>query len=378
METVNPLLPALRADTTSLLRRAGGLLDAVRGIQQEGNSVYWFEKGQSATKEKRWQNALDCYSNCLAIDASDWDAVVAQTRALIGVSKLPEAIDSLLVGIKSGLNLSILYYLFSSDEWLEIECALFDALRSEEKQKSSSLKDKLFSLWVADKKCAYNEYTTKIKTCLSIVQMGRKNWQKSIEMLEEMNELCAENHDAFHFELLGQCHCKLITISNHEHEVPAILAFDKSLEIDNTSARNFLSRAWVLRYQKEYDKALADYGSAIRMSSSKEMMFSSYSARAYTYEYILNKFDLAILDYNEMLKLYPNDAPTYSSIGDCMDYLGDYSGAIFNYSKAISLDCNEPNFWRGRGLAKRYFGDEVGEKQDLAQANKLEQQRSKK
>lgn len=41
MEPVNPLLPALRPDTPGLLRRASGMLEAVRGIQQEMNGDYW-------------------------------------------------------------------------------------------------------------------------------------------------------------------------------------------------------------------------------------------------------------------------------------------------------------------------------------------------
>lgn len=41
MEPVNPLLPALRADTPGLLRRAADLIGAVRGIQQEASADYW-------------------------------------------------------------------------------------------------------------------------------------------------------------------------------------------------------------------------------------------------------------------------------------------------------------------------------------------------
>ncbi len=42
MESVNPLLPALRPDTPALLRRTGSLLGAVQGIQQEASAEYWF------------------------------------------------------------------------------------------------------------------------------------------------------------------------------------------------------------------------------------------------------------------------------------------------------------------------------------------------
>lgn len=42
MEPVNPLFPALRSGTPSLLRRAGGLIDAVQSIQREASAEYWY------------------------------------------------------------------------------------------------------------------------------------------------------------------------------------------------------------------------------------------------------------------------------------------------------------------------------------------------
>lgn len=72
MEPANPLLPALGADTPSLLRRAGGLLNAVRGIQQEANAEYWYELGLVSKQAEDWQQALYCFDRVIKMDTTHW------------------------------------------------------------------------------------------------------------------------------------------------------------------------------------------------------------------------------------------------------------------------------------------------------------------
>lgn len=68
MEPVNPLLPALRPATSGLLRRAGGLLGAVRGIQQEASAEWWYERGMEHKLAERWSEASSCFDKALRID----------------------------------------------------------------------------------------------------------------------------------------------------------------------------------------------------------------------------------------------------------------------------------------------------------------------
>ena len=70
MEPVNPLLPALRADTPGLLRRAGSLIGAVHGIQQEASAEYWFEQGVKHKELSDWLQARFCFDKAVALD--DW------------------------------------------------------------------------------------------------------------------------------------------------------------------------------------------------------------------------------------------------------------------------------------------------------------------
>lgn len=65
MEPVNPLLPALRADTPALLRRAGSLLGSVQGIQQEASAEYWLELAMNSQVSSENYSAYAAKSEAL-------------------------------------------------------------------------------------------------------------------------------------------------------------------------------------------------------------------------------------------------------------------------------------------------------------------------
>lgn len=65
MEPINPLLPALRPDTPGLLCRAGGMLEAVRGIQQEASAEYWYGLAMAPSAESETRLAYAAKSEGL-------------------------------------------------------------------------------------------------------------------------------------------------------------------------------------------------------------------------------------------------------------------------------------------------------------------------
>ena len=60
----------------------------------------------------------------------------------------------------------------------------------------------------------------------------------------------------------------------------------------------------------------------------------------------------AIADYSKAIELNPNDAEAYSSRGVAKHHLEDYRGAIADYSKAIELNPNYTNAYFNRGVDK--------------------------
>ncbi len=93
MEPVNPLLPALRPDTPGLLRRAGSLINAVRGIQQESKS-YWFEKGIACKDAEKWEDAV-FYFGKIVNGQQDWQTHLLQGYCSCRAHKFAESLISL-------------------------------------------------------------------------------------------------------------------------------------------------------------------------------------------------------------------------------------------------------------------------------------------
>jgi tetratricopeptide (TPR) repeat protein len=68
----------------------------------------------------------------------------------------------------------------------------------------------------------------------------------------------------------------------------------------------------------------------------------------------------AIADYNEAIRLNPNDAVAYYNRGNAKSDLGDNQGAIADYNEAIRLNPNDAEAYYNRGVVKSDLGDNQG------------------
>ena len=66
----------------------------------------------------------------------------------------------------------------------------------------------------------------------------------------------------------------------------------------------------------------------------------------------LSQHAAAILDYNQLIRLYPNDAKAYARRGVSKEGLGQYSAAILDYNEAIRLDPDDEPMLTGGLLRK--------------------------
>ncbi|REJ92440.1 MAG: tetratricopeptide repeat protein [Planctomycetota bacterium] len=69
------------------------------------------------------------------------------------------------------------------------------------------------------------------------------------------------------------------------------------------------------------------------------------------------KLERSIEDFNEAIRLDPQQARFWSDRGVSRHRLGDLDGAIADYTEAIRLDPGESHFWFSRGLARAYQRD---------------------
>jgi tetratricopeptide (TPR) repeat protein len=88
----------------------------------------------------------------------------------------------------------------------------------------------------------------------------------------------------------------------------------------------------------------------------------------------------AIADFDQAIKLAPNDANAYKQRGKAHqefalfsnDTKQEYQRAIADFDQAIKLAPNDADAYKRRGDARKAFGDEAGAAVDYAQAEKLQ------
>jgi len=83
----------------------------------------------------------------------------------------------------------------------------------------------------------------------------------------------------------------------------------------------------------QFDKAIEDYGEAIRFHPGST---STFNNRAIAYEEI-EKFDKAIADYDQVIRITPKDADGYVDRGYAYFTKGSYKEAASDFEKAVQL-----------------------------------------
>jgi tetratricopeptide (TPR) repeat protein len=125
-----------------------------------------------------------------------------------------------------------------------------------------------------------------------------------------------------------------------------------------------LSRGMSLRRLGQPDRALHDYGTAIRL---KPDYSNAYNSRCYLHA-ILNRLQEAIKDCNEAVRLDPNNQYAYDSRAFSYLKLGMFDASIADYNVALRLEPDRPYSLFGRGVARYRKGDRNGGNADMAAA----------
>ena len=124
----------------------------------------------------------------------------------------------------------------------------------------------------------------------------------------------------------------------------------------------------------QQDKAIRDYNEAIRLDPNNVAAYcnrgNAYSFRALLwrsegdYDKAIRDFDKAIRDFDEAIRLDPKNVAAYCGRGDVWDYQHEYDKAIQDYNEAIRLDpknvsafFNRANSWSNRGDLDKAIGD---------------------
>lgn len=96
------------------------------------------------------------------------------------------------------------------------------------------------------------------------------------------------------------------------------------------------------------------------------------SSEAYAYRAIAKAknqdLEGAMVDYNQAIKLNPNDFMSYINRADLKKFFEEYDSAIADLDKAIELEPNNPDLYKKRSEIKKLAGDTSGAREDSNKA----------
>jgi tetratricopeptide (TPR) repeat protein len=120
------------------------------------------------------------------------------------------------------------------------------------------------------------------------------------------------------------------------------------------------NRGLAYRQKGQLDRALEDFNEAVRLNPNNP---NNYNFRGTCYD-ALKQYDRAIQDYDHALKLYPYSFAVYLNRGITYVHLGQLDHGIEDYTQGIKLNPNEVMAYQNRGNAYKRKGQ-----LDLARAD---------
>jgi tetratricopeptide (TPR) repeat protein len=141
---------------------------------------------------------------------------------------------------------------------------------------------------------------------------------------------------------------------------PAILFPDEVIWIDSFDVSALVTQSESLLKKQSYDLAIAALDKAVvfcqhrscRKDDDVRIYFSRGEARVKSRDY-----DRAISDYGQAIKLDPQDAKSYSQRGLAYNMVGETDLAISDYSRAIQIAPQDANLYYRRGFSYQTKGD---------------------
>src|SRR6516162_5124766 len=112
-------------------------------------------------------------------------------------------------------------------------------------------------------------------------------------------------------------------------------------------ARLHYDRAVEYANKGDYDRAIADFSSAIHLDATDADTYNNRGA-AYLAK---GENDRAFADFSEAIRLHPTDPDYYNNRGSSWQLKGDYDRTIVDYNEAIRLNPKDPCPFYNRGIA---------------------------
>lgn len=140
-------------------------------------------------------------------------------------------------------------------------------------------------------------------------------------------------------------------------------------EFNQSRAEILYTLAAQYRMADEPDKALQLYGALEKLIDPNDIYFLArfLNSRGNTY-YVQDNLRAALDDYEEAIRLNPEDDTTYNNLGLAYHEQGNFAGALTNYELAIRLNPENPTIYFNRGNTYSAQGNFIAAIEDYSQA----------
>jgi len=148
----------------------------------------------------------------------------------------------------------------------------------------------------------------------------------------------------------------------------AIRLSDEAIRLNPRNARAYADRGRGYASKGETDRAIADYSEAIRLKPN-DASYYLWRAGGYTSK---NDYERAIADCNEAIRLNPNDGGAYSVRALAYWRKGDHQRAIADYGEHIRRSPRNSVIYINRGTTYTESGDHDRAIADFSEAIRLD------
>ncbi|MEH1781815.1 MAG: tetratricopeptide repeat protein [Nostoc sp.] len=136
----------------------------------------------------------------------------------------------------------------------------------------------------------------------------------------------------------------------------AITNYNQALQVNHGDISIYYKRGLAHYQIGDYESAIADYSQAIQMNLHDA---KSYNKRGLAL-YQLGRLEEAINDYTQAIRINPNVAVAYKNRAEARSHAGDNQGAIEDYTQAIKINPDYANAYKNRGIARYLLGSQPG------------------
>jgi len=169
------------------------------------------------------------------------------------------------------------------------------------------------------------------------------------------------NTSIFYLSVADALNLPIVAVSAPRHLFVRFILNEEEINWETTTAREVGNEVYIRRLNIS-DESISK-GVYLKNLTRQETISIIYNTRGNAWSNI-GKFDKAIADYNSAIELNPNLAECYHNMGSLWYDKGKYVKSIENYDKAIELNPNYARAYFSRGntwFMKRELGKAIAD-----------------